>query len=101
MISKIQVVTIGDDGCKDAFADLALLESDQSKLDAVERSELHSIDLTARSQSDLHLVPKQSRLIMKGYPFERKQCDYDNQKITHLRPVGLLPLRLRESILVV
>jgi len=69
------------------FADLALLESDQSKLDAIERSELHSI-LTARSQSDLHLVPKQSRLIMKGYPFERKQCDYDNQKITHLRPVG-------------
>ena len=40
------------------------------------------------SQCDLHLVPKQSRLIMKGYPFERKQCDYDNQKITHLRPVG-------------
>jgi len=31
-----------------AFADLALLESDQSKLDAVERSELHSIDLTPK-----------------------------------------------------
>jgi hypothetical protein len=66
----------------ESYGDLAILELDISKLDAKDQEELRPLVLDAQLNYSLGTLAEDSRLVVKGYPSEPMQLDFDQQKIT-------------------
>lgn len=76
---------------EESYGDLAILEADIMKLDAEDRADLSPIILDSQVSYSLSTLPRNVRLVVKGYPSEvflpgtitpKCQLNHDEKKLT-------------------